>query len=140
MKIHVEYEVGDTIKFKSYSYSNQYGGTEVLLPGSHESLQGKVNSGKVVKTFYDYETGRVYHVIPSAELVDILKKENRGLGEHKLYLSEFDLESYKKTVSHDKDEDCTIDENTELCVGCGVYHGDLCVRCSGRGFHKENCD
>ena len=89
MKLHIEYEVGDTISFKSYCYSNEFGGTETLF--SHELLQGKINAGKVIKTFSDYETGQHYHVVPSAKLIAILKKEKGGLREHKLYVSEFDV-------------------------------------------------
>ncbi len=40
---------------------------------------------------------------------------------------------------HSKDEDCTLDE-TDLCTECGVYHGDECFECKGRGFHKEGCE
>lgn len=89
MKTHIEYEVGDTIRFNDYCYTNELGGTELL--SCHESLQGKVYEGKVVKAFFDYETGQHFHVVPSAELIAILKKKKGGLKEHKLYVSEFDL-------------------------------------------------
>lgn len=42
-------------------------------------------------------------------------------------------------VDHNKDEDCTLDKDTDLCVECGVYHGDKCIECNGRGFHRDNC-
>jgi len=38
---------------------------------------------------------------------------------------------------HDRDEDCTLDED-DSCTVCGVWHGDPCA-CGGRGFHREGC-
>lgn len=42
------------------------------------------------------------------------------------------------TPPHTADEDCTLDDNG-TCVACGVWHGDPCPRCAGRGFHREGC-
>lgn len=39
---------------------------------------------------------------------------------------------------HYRDEHCTLDE-FDSCLECGVYHGDPCSRCGGRGFHREHC-
>ncbi len=39
---------------------------------------------------------------------------------------------------HTQDSDCTLNLNDE-CVECGVYHGDPCPDCGGRGFHKSDC-
>ena len=41
--------------------------------------------------------------------------------------------------AHNQDPDCTIDPNTGLCTVCGVYHGEPCFACGGRGFHLPNC-
>jgi len=39
---------------------------------------------------------------------------------------------------HSQDSDCVLD-GTDTCIECGVYHGDPCVKCGGRGFHKTDC-
>jgi hypothetical protein len=39
---------------------------------------------------------------------------------------------------HTRDGDCTLDAD-DTCTTCGVYHGDACDRCGGRGFHAEDC-
>ena len=38
---------------------------------------------------------------------------------------------------HARDTDCTVDPKTDTCVRCGVYHGDPCPHCGGRGFHAS---
>ncbi len=40
---------------------------------------------------------------------------------------------------HERDTDCTLDPETNVCRECGVFHGDPCPRCSGRGFHEPGC-
>ena len=40
---------------------------------------------------------------------------------------------------HERDEQCTVDPQTELCTGCGVDHSATCPECAGRGFHKPGC-
>ena len=40
---------------------------------------------------------------------------------------------------HTKDADCIVNPETNLCVDCGVEHGDPCVDCGGRGFHLPAC-
>jgi len=42
-------------------------------------------------------------------------------------------------VLHTKDEDCDVDPETNNCRVCGVYHGDPCAVCGGRGFHRPWC-
>jgi hypothetical protein len=44
------------------------------------------------------------------------------------------------TTEHTKDADCTVDPTTDSCRECGVYHGDPCPACDGRGFHVDGCD
>jgi len=39
---------------------------------------------------------------------------------------------------HRSDADCTLDEH-DVCTACGVYHGDPCARCAGRGYHEAGC-
>jgi len=39
---------------------------------------------------------------------------------------------------HVRDEDCTLDAN-DMCVVCGVWHGEPCFECGGRGFHRVGC-
>lgn len=39
---------------------------------------------------------------------------------------------------HTQDSDCTLN-SFDCCTVCGVFHGDPCPECTGRGFHKENC-
>jgi len=41
-------------------------------------------------------------------------------------------------ASHTEDADCTLDANGE-CTICHVLHGDPCMDCGGRGFHKRDC-
>jgi hypothetical protein len=41
-------------------------------------------------------------------------------------------------LAHTEDRDCTLDEN-DTCTECGVYHGDPCPDCGGRGFHLDEC-
>lgn len=41
---------------------------------------------------------------------------------------------------HTKDLDCTLDEHGEECTVCGVWHGDPCLDCGGRGFHMLMID
>lgn len=43
-------------------------------------------------------------------------------------------------ANHIKDSDCTVNEDTECCDGCGVCHSEECPDCGGRGFHKPTCD
>jgi hypothetical protein len=40
---------------------------------------------------------------------------------------------------HTKDSDCQIDA-TNCCTECGVYHGEPCALCGGRGYHELKCD
>jgi len=42
-------------------------------------------------------------------------------------------------MEHEKDSDCTIDPKTDLCVGFGVIHGDVCTDCGQRGYHRPDC-
>ena len=42
-------------------------------------------------------------------------------------------------LAHSRDEDCTLDA-TDSCSVCGVYHGDPCPVCGGRGFHRDGCE
>ncbi len=39
---------------------------------------------------------------------------------------------------HSRDEHCVLDE-TNTCTICGVYHGDPCPSCGGRGYHYPEC-
>jgi hypothetical protein len=41
-------------------------------------------------------------------------------------------------VYHTKDSDCTLDADGS-CIDCGVYHGEPCDVCGGRGFHVAEC-
>lgn len=42
-------------------------------------------------------------------------------------------------VDHNRDEDCTINAETDSCRECGVYHGVPCFDCGSRGLHREDC-
>jgi hypothetical protein len=42
-------------------------------------------------------------------------------------------------MTHDTDSDCTLSADDDCCVKCGVYHGDECPDCGGRGFHTPDC-
>ena len=44
-----------------------------------------------------------------------------------------------EALAHSRDEDCTLDA-TDSCSVCGVYHGDPCPVCGGRGFHRDGCE
>lgn len=41
--------------------------------------------------------------------------------------------------THWIDTDCTVDPQTDTCEVCGVYHGDECGLCGGRGYHNPGC-
>jgi hypothetical protein len=43
-----------------------------------------------------------------------------------------------RPVHHTNDSDCTLDES-DTCIVCGVYHGDTCPMCGGRGYHNAGC-
>lgn len=44
-------------------------------------------------------------------------------------------------MEHRRDSDCQghIDPKTDSCKVCGVYHGEPCPDCGGRGYHNEGC-
>ena len=42
--------------------------------------------------------------------------------------------------NHSKDSDCTVNPETLCCDVCGVAHGDECLDCGGRGYHKPGCE
>lgn len=42
-------------------------------------------------------------------------------------------------AEHSRDEDCDVDPESDCCRLCGVYHGDPCPECRGRGFHVDGC-
>lgn len=46
----------------------------------------------------------------------------------------------RATVAHATDAQCSVNSDTNTCDGCGVEHGAPCPECSGRGFHKVNCN
>ena len=39
---------------------------------------------------------------------------------------------------HTIDEDCTLNDN-DVCIICGVHHGEPCPECDGRGYHQGDC-
>lgn len=41
-------------------------------------------------------------------------------------------------TDHTRDEDCTVVDDE--CTGCGVWHGDPCEDCGGRGYHRAPCE
>ena len=44
----------------------------------------------------------------------------------------------KPQADHTTDSDCTLDLDN-VCTVCGVYHGDPCTMCGGKGFHNGDC-
>jgi len=40
---------------------------------------------------------------------------------------------------HSRDEDCDVDPFNGCCRVCGVYHGQECMGCDGRGYHRNGC-
>jgi len=63
-----QWDIGDTIKFKCYAYSDAQGGTVT---------RDTKNSGEITMMWYDYECGYRFHV-----------KLNCGMT---VYVSEFDI-------------------------------------------------
>lgn len=43
-------------------------------------------------------------------------------------------------ADHNRDEDCTVNPDTDECYECGVYHGDPCASCGGQGYHRSACE
>jgi hypothetical protein len=42
-------------------------------------------------------------------------------------------------INHERDEECTLDENRE-CIECGLSHPDEpCASCGGYAIHKPDC-
>ena len=39
---------------------------------------------------------------------------------------------------HDKDADCTPDA-VGICTTCSVWHGEPCLECGARAYHKAGC-
>lgn len=48
-------------------------------------------------------------------------------------------EEIDAVLPHERDEDCDVDPVTATCRGCGVWHGEPCAACGGRGFHRDGC-
>lgn len=44
------------------------------------------------------------------------------------------IEMGETIEEHEQDADCTLGAD-DVCTGCGVYHGDPCPHCKGRGYH-----
>lgn len=42
-------------------------------------------------------------------------------------------------MTHHTDSDCTLNPADDCCIDCGVYHGEPCPGCGGRGFHVGPC-
>jgi hypothetical protein len=42
-------------------------------------------------------------------------------------------------IEHCSDEDCDVDSTTGCCRECGVWHGDPCPVCNGKGYHRGAC-
>jgi hypothetical protein len=42
-------------------------------------------------------------------------------------------------MDHVKDEDCTVDPETNCCSVCGTAHGGPCYHCRARAFHLPGC-
>lgn len=39
---------------------------------------------------------------------------------------------------HTKDAECTPD-TVGVCTICHAWHGDPCLECGGRAYHKDGC-
>lgn len=42
-------------------------------------------------------------------------------------------------ASHHQDADCALTLKADTCTVCGVIHGEPCLACGGRGFHRPTC-
>lgn len=69
-------------------------------------------------------------------------------GEYRKYWTTVPLAIVKVTVAredvdaqpnHTTDADCAPFIVDDSCSTCGVFHGDPCPECQGRGFHKSEC-
>ncbi len=47
--------------------------------------------------------------------------------------------AFEESTAHAKQEDCTVDPNTECCSTCGVDHSRECPDCHKRGYHSDTC-
>lgn len=46
--------------------------------------------------------------------------------------------AFKPGSDHVRDEDCTLGDDL-CCIVCGVTHAIPCSKCTGRGFHRDDC-
>jgi hypothetical protein len=51
----------------------------------------------------------------------------------------YKLDKDDQEICHTKDADCHDHLVDGECQTCGVFHGDACPDCGGRGYHRENC-
>lgn len=42
-------------------------------------------------------------------------------------------------ANHLQDSDCSVNPQTQLCSYCGVLHGEPCVHCGARAYHRPGC-
>ena len=44
-----------------------------------------------------------------------------------------------RILGHSHDADCAGHITDDSCTVCGVWHGDPCATCGGRGYHAAGC-
>lgn len=51
------------------------------------------------------------------------------------------VDQLEQAEEHSQDSDCceSIDIQTDTCTVCHVYHGDPCLDCGARAYHKPTC-
>jgi hypothetical protein len=88
-------------------------------------------------TLYEREIMR--EAVQGVDHLAKFRAESKAFHErHLSELVEISGEFMQTAFTHSKDEDCVLDGHN-CCVVCGVYHGDPCETCGGRGFHKDGC-
>lgn len=66
----------------------------------------------------------------------------RDMSDNVLNISKLIADAARAIVQaddHETDADCAMFLIDDTCTECGVYHGDPCPGCGGRGYHVASC-
>jgi len=95
-------KVGDIVKFKTFNYTNEVGGTSSANthPITDSDIYFKdIAEGIVIYEFEDYECGQRLHVKLSDKFYKLIKDKSH---ENKVYVSEFEVLQFRKERQNGK--------------------------------------